>query len=1040
MIRRAQELNRRGRTDDALSILDALVNTEEGNDLSTRTARVHILLSQRRLAEAAQEYEKILTLPQGERTATHNQLELGLLYLKLRDVDRARGVAEKLAAEAPSHLGVQRLLQRIRLSEQGFYAEADFLADVEEGDEGDLSLERLQVMASPMLAADVVGWQFHDALLLRNNRVVTEADAQRLLDRAMESKEAGFGERYPLYLEAAKAYSQLPQSDNLQLALSRYAMMRAGALATQFDRTPEQDLSVLTRLRDSILSYYRESLRLNHNLKNPIGRDVPVKNGLRVALTLTALERRVPVALNRNRDDFEPLVAVAFDGAEELLSSLFDSVLFLASARPASAGTLAKALAPWIASLRARDESRYRHVLEAVVSESLAKDSNRLLNKSAVARLRAIQAAERFFERLRAHRFDPDNGSILLALWGDRPTAPGVFTPTDEEEFLKPIESALRTLSGITRRSPEERHVLLNELRARMEHLAERADAIATYWGRSQVEPLLETWLEQLRAVERRSALSVAPQVDILLDPPYFSIEGDGFRGDILIRNSGRGAASHCDIELAWGPTDLDRQIINVAEVPAGGTASARVLIPGAENLSESRGKTVSVTATVHPMLAGRALKYSTGMTLDVADPPTFAAQDIVWDYNRTPSERMFKGRWRLIDDLIENHFSSSFERTNTLVLYGLTRTGKSSILTYLARKLSRLNVGQEERNLLMPVEVSLDAVERLTSSIQVVDYFVRALKRATEAMEPTTAGALGWDCQTWAEWENLVRDLRTKGLTPVFLIDEFTYFANLFDKQLLGPSFLAMVRKQAFASEATFVLAGTYDITDLIRDPTYGITGQLVNAKEIHVNRIDEGSAHELVRAMEPRLRFTEAAAQEILRLSDSVPYFVQRLCRECASYSLKTSRSIIGSPDVTRVVEAMITQAGGATGTLPYGVRPLESSAFQNNMFSPHDPPEFEVVIGSIARLTQDEAVPRFVTLGELLAFVQQDLQVADMAAVSAAIDRLKERGVLVAGTDDEQLTLRISVDLFRRYWLQHHNADLELKAGMLRELIAE
>ncbi|MBK7866176.1 MAG: hypothetical protein IPJ75_03805 [Ignavibacteriales bacterium] len=56
--------------------------------------------------------------------------------------------------------------------------------------------------------------------------------------------------------------------------------------------------------------------------------------------------------------------------------------------------------------------------------------------------------------------------------------------------------------------------------------------------------------------------------------------------------------------------------------------------------------------------------------------------EDIIWNDGRVPIYELFKGRKELIADLSRHYLS--VERYKSYVLYGLTRTGKSSILTYL--------------------------------------------------------------------------------------------------------------------------------------------------------------------------------------------------------------------------------------------------------------------------------------------------------------------------------------------------------------------
>ena len=59
---------------------------------------------------------------------------------------------------------------------------------------------------------------------------------------------------------------------------------------------------------------------------------------------------------------------------------------------------------------------------------------------------------------------------------------------------------------------------------------------------------------------------------------------------------------------------------------------------------------------------------------------------DIPWTISNTPEEHIFKGREKELRTLIDHYLSK--DRSLTYILYGLTRTGKSSILDYLRNRI----------------------------------------------------------------------------------------------------------------------------------------------------------------------------------------------------------------------------------------------------------------------------------------------------------------------------------------------------------------
>lgn len=206
-------------------------------------------------------------------------------------------------------------------------------------------------------------------------------------------------------------------------------------------------------------------------------------------------------------------------------------------------------------------------------------------------------------------------------------------------------------------------------------------------------------------------------------------------------------------------------------------------------------------------------------------------------------------------------------------------------------------------------------------------------------------------------DWRPLLMALRSAGLYPVFLVDEFTGYRTLVDNGRVGPPFLAAVRAFAIEGLASFVLAGTYELRRMVRDPAYGITGQLVNVIERRISCIDEESARELVSAMEPRLRFTEEAAAHILRLSFRIPYFIQLICKRAAWVAAATHRGWVGYPDLERVVGVL---TGETDGELPGGVQLLPSVAFQSNMYFAQDPSSYPALLTTICHLSRDPHRP--------------------------------------------------------------------------------
>ena len=261
-------------------------------------------------------------------------------------------------------------------------------------------------------------------------------------------------------------------------------------------------------------------------------------------------------------------------------------------------------------------------------------------------------------------------------------------------------------------------------------------------------------------------------------------------------------------------------------------------------------------------------------------------------------------------------------------------------------------------------------------------------------------------------------------------MIDEFSYYRELVDSKRIDASFLAAIRTFAIGEQASFVIAGTYDLQSLIRDPAYGITGQFVNAIETQISRIDRDPAIELIEVMGDKLRFTSDAINHILQLSYQIPYFIQILCKNSAVYALNSGRNIIGFPEVEAVVKVLAE--GNTNDPHLMDTQRIPPGQFMNNMYSPTDPPEFGALISTIANLTRDHVMPRKVTYSEIQeTWARHGVQFFQ-ARLAKATKELCSREILTESLDEGMPAYQISVDLFRRWWSHsHQHLALELDA---------
>lgn len=326
-------------------------------------------------------------------------------------------------------------------------------------------------------------------------------------------------------------------------------------------------------------------------------------------------------------------------------------------------------------------------------------------------------------------------------------------------------------------------------------------------------------------------------------------------------------------------------------------------------------------------------------------------------------------------------------------------------------------------KNELVPIEWDLSEASSFGNAKDMWQYLLRdtlydELEQFTPAKSQTEL--MISDYPRAKDFKRILLYMKTINKYPMFFIDEFSHIKVMLDNNVINPSFLHILRQYSLEGLASFIFAGTYDIKELIRYPKYAITGQLVHTIEEQINEIDEKSAEELINVMEGRLTFTDEAVKHIHLLSGDVPYFIQIICKFCGFYAVEKKRSYLGKPEVEGVVKILTGEKEGERESF---IKVLPKSIFQNNLYSPQDQKEINVLITSLCDLNGDNETPRGVSISELQKQWSDNGIEAFRPKLAEAVTILCERKVLIQSVDELDTIYRISVDIFRRWWRVHH-----------------
>ena len=469
-------------------------------------------------------------------------------------------------------------------------------------------------------------------------------------------------------------------------------------------------------------------------------------------------------------------------------------------------------------------------------------------------------------------------------------------------------------------------------------------------------------------------------------------------------------------------------------EIGVGGVLSAPLRIPN-DRFTSTLDQPYRLEVLVSPSSdRGQLEGQRQHLQLEIAHGTAFDAKDIPWLEAGTPRETMFKGRDRELDALVR-HLKSR-ERINTPLLFGLTRTGKSSILDFLDVRLhlqptehegattrffvARWHFGEAAAQPDQPAfwRYLLDAGVRGDGGLLVrLRREIAAGRIPAAASDSSLPTPLNRVVRADSAIGAIVAALAAARLYPVFMIDEFSFFRDLVDKKLADSAFLSVVREMAIGGMSSFIFAGTYDVRHLVKDIRYGITAQLANVLKRRISQIDPEPARELVGAMGQRLRFSQDATEQILRLSFRIPYFIQLICRKCALYALANGRCHLGALDVETVVACLTEERAGGSGDLER----LSSNTFLHNMYNPHAPDHdaHEALLTTICDFQRGRPEPQPVLYTTILDRWKSVGVPEAERKLALAIRELKDRQVILERSDEGRAVYLISVDLFRRWW---------------------
>ena len=908
------------------------------------------------------------------------------------------------------------------------------------------------VVVSRMLMQDVE--QFLKARdSMDDEEETSPLELYNMAEVASYDKTKSFEFRAQMFLDAASAYLNANKASETEFkkAVAHYARMKGNSLLAKIAESVQQypdSRSHLIAECDSARSYYLEALGMYNDLaQKQYVHDLLLKY-LKIESLVSQVEGgRTPDAEWNKVSLKEKMKECLNDDNVEGQKVLYRACIAIGSSSERLWSSLANdndGTGPFYAKLyyssfRVKAYGIINTMEKSNIDTSLTPGD--FLRKVFENRQNRIRELKSHIEDCLTWKFDPFSVSSfeqkLITLEGYKE----LMTATDRLA-LDSITEVITILKPYAGRKGNERY---RNLVSSQQILIKSQRVVAettTYYGRIFFFHLQENWLKSISLRIEEMDASTLPKLQVLPDPCYIKKDKEG-RGiiDFVVTNYGDSTAQSFVVHVRINGKDYE--VFHDSELSAGDTCGQSIVSDDFVDLESAL-----VVFQLTTRYQGRDLEtVETEATYEIesGDYLTDESQ-IPWILDATPEENIFKGREKDLSTLI-NHYLSP-ERSFTYILYGLTRTGKSSILDYFRKRIDSKSLYEDSVKKIvtfkwdfskLPYTIPKDVDEneiREKKQNKQDDFWTNLLEvnvydKLDDSLKDVVDASFSDNCfpekPSQADLITIVNALNTKNLIPLITIDEFSFIRELLKNHIVDATFVSVLRSLALEGKACFVYAGTYSIKNLPEEKEFGLEGQLTNTRSMHINEIEQIYADELIDACDS-IVFDGKAKEYIRALSGRVPYWIQWICLNCGKYAVANKKRYFGYNEVDRVVR-MLTGEDLPSRNETLSV--IDKTNFQNNQITPDDRAE-QQLISSIAEIIKGESthIERGVSLDELNKLWDQfEVPSEKRLNMTKALRGLVEKKVIHQFTDETREVYRLNVDLFRRWWYVHHK-DIKLE----------
>ncbi len=1012
--------------DKAFDLIEHTISTsrddKQKSSLLLRRAQLYSTL--KRYEDAVASYRELISFNEDINSPStylsHIYTELARLLLLYGDDEQAKDARNNALRLNPNNVVAQKLILNIN----------------DDSEENSFIIAKYDNRR--LIDDDIDSYEFTDPEIVSLNGLVTNEIANRLLERANSLDDSS------LYIEAAKAFRSLPvgsyDTQELEDSINSYSLYKIRSVYNSYKKVVFESDSIdgisveqLNRIKDCMISYSFEAIESivndDFDAAEKMLSDCLLLELSSFLIIQKAKRDFVLEILNYTLDDLveyckraeEEIVAIIIVrlvgysiqclNLWELLvlkSEKLNSLVSYSNGNPIIKQKIID-LTP-NQNKRKIDDPNYVNVLREYESKRLKESFNKL--RKIIKFSLIISSVSNFKTK-------------FMYLLGKKHA--WCFNETDKKSLVD-INHLVSLLSLYQIRSKEERKdILANALLDIDKIIKWNSGPMTTTLGRFCFCPLLVTWKEVLLNLNSKYEYNNSCLLSIEIDSPYFTENSDkekifnvvlynksdfiseGFKLTIWIGDDQKNGVEECN----------DDYIL----------PKSNVLIP----IPLNQWGDLSTYDLHFAIRSKHQQKWSDTelkeATITNKRDISFNIDDIKWKDRGYPSEDMFKGRNEIVQSL-KHHYCSN-NRCYSYVLYGLSKTGKSTILDYLKRTIEGCVINESKSSkMVLPLYIDLGDVHGNTTKHNFWKLFINRIFKETRKFISKYLPEKADKLIKPEDFSQFVIEMSELNIHPLFMFDEFSYMQDIINDGYINSAFLQYMRTiSADKDLVSFIFAGTYDIKQLIRDPKYNISGAFTYLKEPDkpIFEISHEAAEELINMMQGKLDFSTAAKREMHRLTGDVPFWIQKLCLNCATYAIENNKPDIGLQDLNTVVSKMTGEPCKLKKT---DIPSLNIGTFKNTQILDTDTEEINIVLTSISHLMKNADMSNGVSYDQIkVLWIDNNVDILKYNIKDALIS-LCERKTLVYEDYENIRYYRYSIDLFRRWWLHEHiEFELEL-----------